>query len=197
MRAFAIRALVILICCGTALGENRPRLSDTEQFRLEDRYETGTYLAMGGLLTGAISAITHDRRVALGFYGGSLALRFAGLPLLGSTAGELCRANTDAVNCETTGWDYFILSLGAESVLAYEMVDLARDEFNHKPESGVKVGAAIGAAGLSSLAYLYSWYKFRDVKQRGEPTEGRVSWRPLWAPDGRAGILFTVRLAAR
>ena len=196
MRAFPIRALAILSLFSSAQAETRPRLSDTEQFRLEDRYETGTYLVMGGLLSGAIAAITHDRTVALGFYGGSLVMRFAGLPLLGLTAGDLCRANADAANCETTGWDYFILSLGAESVLAYQMVDLARDEFDHKPQNGVKVGAAIGAAGLSTLAYLYSWYKFRDLKQRSEPTEGRVSLEPAWGPGGRAGVLLTLRLGA-
>ncbi len=167
-------ALAAPVLGATSPADNSPRLSDSELFRLEDRYETGTYLAMGGVLAGGIAAITHDRLVALGFYGGSVALRFGGLPLLGVTAPELCRVNGGA-NCESSGWDFFILSLGAECVLAYEMADLARDEYSDKPQNGVKVGAAIGAAGLSTLAYLYSWFRFREVRQRNDGGESRVS----------------------
>ena len=57
----------------SARAEAPKALSDEESFRLEDRYRAGNYLAMGGLLTEAVAALTHDRDLALGFYGASVA----------------------------------------------------------------------------------------------------------------------------
>jgi len=163
----------------TAQAETRP-LSETERFRFEDRYRIGNYLAMGGLFTEAVAALTHDRGLALGFYGASTAMRFAGLPIMASAAGALCRDGGTG-SCDGRGYAYFAISAAAEAALAGELYALDYDRRHGTPRSLSHWAGAYAAAGVSTAAYVVSWYRFRDLHARGADEE-RVSWavRPVY-----------------
>lgn len=163
--------------------ETQP-LSETERFRLEDRYRIGNYLAMGGLFTEAVAALTHDRGLALGFYGTSAAMRFAGLPIMASAAGALCRDGGSGP-CDRRGYAYFAISAAAEAALAGELYALDYDRRHGASRSLSHWAGAYAAAGVSTAAYVVSWYRFRDLHARGAEEE-RVSWavRPLYGGAG-------------
>ena len=162
-----------------------PPLSETERFRLEDQYRIGNYLAMGGLFAEAAAALTHDRALALGFYGASAAMRFSGLPIFASAAGALCRDGGRGP-CDRRGYAYLAVSAAAEAALAGELYALDYDRRHGASRSLSHWAGAYAAAGVSTAAYLFSWYRFRDVHARGADEE-RVSWavRPL---PGGAGL---------
>jgi hypothetical protein len=178
--AFVLGA-ALLAAAPAARAEARP-LSDEERFRLEDRYRAGTYLAMGGLFAEAVAALTHDRGLAWGFYGTSGALRFAGLPISAAAAGDLCRDGGSGA-CGNGGYAYFAASAAAEAALAAELIALDYDRRHGAPRSLSHFAGACAAAGASTAAYLFSWYRFREVRARGGDAE-RVSWALGPAPGG-------------
>jgi hypothetical protein len=152
-----------------------PALSDEERFRLEDRYRAGSYLAMGGMFMEAVAALTHDRGLAWGFYGTSIAARFAGLPLLASAAGDLCRGD-GAGPCPNRGYAYYAAGAAAEAALAGELIALDYDRRHGAPRSLAHLAGAYAAAGASTGAYLFSWYLFRGIRARAGEAEERMSW---------------------
>jgi hypothetical protein len=170
------------LCCAllavppASRAETQP-LSETERFRLEDRYRIGNYLAMGGLFTEAVAALTHDRGLALGFYGAATAMRFAGLPIMASAAGALCREGGTG-SCDRRGYAYFAVSAAAEAALAGELYALDYDRRHGASRSLSHWAGAYTAAGVSTAAYVISWYLFRDLHARGADEE-RVSWGVL------------------
>ena len=166
-------------------------LSETERFGLEDHYRVGNYLAMGGLLTEAAAALTHDRGLALGFYGTSAAMRFAGLPILATSARTLC-ADGGTAPCSNHGYLYFALSSAAEAALAGELYALDYDRRRGTPRSLSHLAGAYLAGGFSSAAYLVSWYLFRDLRARSGEEE-RVSWTIKAVPRG-AGLTLLFAL---
>jgi len=165
-------------------------LTDTERFRLEDRYRVGNYLAMGGLFAEAVAALTHDRALAFGFYGTSAAMRFTGLPIMASSARALC-AEGGPSPCANRGYAYLVLSAVAEVGLAGELYALDYDRRHGMPRSLSHLAGAYAAAGASTTAYLVSWYRFRDLRSRSGEEE-RVSWAVRPVPGG-AGL--TLRFA--
>lgn len=182
-------ALCVCMAAPLARAAEAP-LSETERFGLEDRYRAGSYLAMGGLFAEAVAALTHDRTLAWGFYGTSVAMRFAGLPLLASAAGALCSQGGSGP-CRNGGYAYFALSVAAEAALAGESYALDFDRRHGAPRSLSHLAGAYAAAGVSTAAYLLSWYRFGDLRSRGGEDE-RVSWA-IGAVPGGAGL--SVRFA--
>jgi hypothetical protein len=181
--------LCIFVAAPLARAADAP-LSETERFRLEDRYRVGSYLAVGGLFAEAVAALTHDRTLALGFYGTSAAMRFAGLPVLASAAGALCTEGGSGP-CANGGYAYFALSAAAEAALAGELYALDYDRRHGAPRSLSHLAGAYAAVGVSTAAYLLAWHRFRDIRSRGGEDE-RVSWAIRAVPGG-AGL--TVRFA--
>jgi hypothetical protein len=179
-----------LLAAPLARAAASPPLTDTERFRLEDRYRVGNYLAMGGLFAEAVAALTHDRALAWGFYGTSAAMRFTGLPILASSAQALC-ADGGQGPCANRGYAYFALSAVAEAALAGELYALDYDRRHGAPRSLSHLAGAYAAAGASTTAYLVSWYRFRDLRARSGEEE-RVSWAIRPVPEG-AGL--TLRFA--
>ncbi|MBW8889592.1 MAG: hypothetical protein JF616_17690 [Fibrobacteres bacterium] len=167
-----------------------PPLTDTERFRLEDRYRVGNYLAMGGMFAEAVAALTHDRALASGFYGASVAMRFTGLPIMASSAQTLC-TDGGSGRCANGGYAYFALSAVAEAALAGELYALDYDRRHGAPRSLSHLAGAYAAAGASATAYLVSWYRFRDLRARsGEEERVSVAVRPM---PGGGGL--TLRFA--
>ncbi len=190
MRLTVPIALSLCLLAASARAAGPPPLTDSERFRLEDRYRVGNYLAMGGLFAGAVAGLTHDRALALGFYGTSAAMRFTGLPILASSARALCKEGGTGP-CANRGYLYFGLSVAAEAALAGEWYALDYDRRHGAPRSLSHLAGAYAAAGVSTAAYLVSWYRFRDLRSRSGEEE-RVSWAIRPVPGG-AGL--TLRFA--
>lgn len=138
---------------------------------------------MGGLFAEAVAALTHDRGLALGFYGTSAAMRFAGLPILASAARDLC-AEGGPGPCSGRGYVYLALSAASEGALAGELYALDFDRRHGAPRSLSHLTGAYAAAGLSTAAFLVSWYRFRDLRTRSVEEEERVSWAVRVVPGG-------------
>lgn len=190
------RGLAALVLAGAVLagaGEE-PRVPDGELFKMEDNYVTGNYLVTGGLLAGVTAALTHDRDLALGFFAASVALRHAGMPLLGLNAEGLCRANGVDSYCLNNAFAVYGLNIAAEALLAYEVVAMAKDDYEGLPQSESRLTVAWAAAGCAMAAYLYAWYRFHEVRHRNVSEEGRLSLGFLAEPGGRMGLALNLRL---
>jgi hypothetical protein len=186
VKGFRFRAIArILACLALPLAARAaapPTLSETELFRLEDRYRAGNYLVFGGLLAEAAAGLSHDRGLAYGIYGASALMRYAGMPILASAAGDLCRAGGEAP-CGSRGYAWFAASAAAEAALTAELFALAYDRRHGTPRSLSHLGGAYAAAGASTAALLMAWARFRDV--RGRNAEGeRLSLAIALAPGG-------------
>ncbi len=160
----------LLLLPMAARADRQPVLSETELFRMEDRYEAGNYLAFGGLLAQAIAGLSHDRGMAYGFYGASVAMRYAGMPILAQSASGLCRAGTGE-GCGSHGYSWFALSAAAEAALAAELFALEWDRRHGTPRSLSHLAGAYGAVGVSTIAYLFAWSRFREVRGRNADEE--------------------------
>lgn len=188
-----ILACAILLASGARAAAPQ-RLPDSEVFRLEDRYRAGSYLAVGGLLVEATAWLSHDRDVTLGLYGASAAMRFTGLPLMGVSAQELCR-DAGPAPCSDRAWPFFALSAAAEAGLAWELAAMEYDFRHHAPRSDLKLIAAYGSATTSTLAFLYAWYRFREVRARNAASEeDPVSWWFGPSPSGGLASGLVLRL---
>jgi hypothetical protein len=177
-----------------ARGASTRRLPDSERFRLEDRYRAGSYLAMGGLLVEAAAWLTHDRDLTLGLYGASAAMRYAGLPLMGVSAQALCR-DAGPAPCSDRAWPFFAVAAAAEAGLAWELGAMEYDFRHGAPRSDLKLAAAYGSAGAATAAFLYSWYRFREVRARNAAGEDDpVSWWLAPSPEGGLASGLVLRL---
>lgn len=160
----------LLLLPMAARAAERPALSETELFRMEDRYQAGNYLAFGGLLAEAIAGLSHNRGMAYGFYGASAAMRFAGMPILAQSAFGLCRAGAGE-SCGSHGYAWFALSAAAEAALAAELFAMEWDRRHGAPRNLSHLAGAYGAVGVSSVAYLFAWSRFREVRGRNTDEE--------------------------
>lgn len=190
---WGLRAGMALFALAAAAGAEERRVPDSEVFRLEDRYQTGNYLVMGGVLAAVTAQLTHDQELALGFLAGSIAMRHAGLPLMGESAEGLCRAHGVDSYCANNAYFFYGLSVAAEAVVLYEVYELLREDWDGLPLDDTRVAIAGGAAAAALAAYGYAWYRFYEVRHRNVPEEGRMAWSPWVTPRGAVGLALSIR----